>query len=313
MYFPLAIPSEREFDVFGFGTNAVDYLVTVPEYPKYDSKIRLTEYQQAAGGEVASTLVGLSRLGMKTIYAGRFGSDREGEYGIESLVSEGVDITGAERIDGARTQIAFIIIDQRTGERTVIWERDDQLSYAVEDAPRGFTPRAKVFHFTPHDAAACEILAREAKSTGTVISIDIDNLFDGIENLLPLVDVLITSAGFPERLFGVGDPRKALIEMSARFGCAVTGMTMGDSGSLLYCDGSFVQTPGFAAPGGCKDTTGAGDAFRAGLLYGMLTGATVEESAKMANAVAALKCRSVGARTALPTVSELQKLLETAL
>src|SRR5687767_11822129 len=119
--FPFNVLANNDFDVVGFGVNAVDYLIRVPEYPGFNSKVQLTSYSQAAGGEVASTLVGLRRLGMKTAYAGRFGSDAEGVFGLKSLVDEGVDITYAETVEGARTQIAFILIDDQSGERTVIW------------------------------------------------------------------------------------------------------------------------------------------------------------------------------------------------
>jgi sugar/nucleoside kinase (ribokinase family) len=94
-----------------------------------------------------------------------------------------------------------------------------------------------------------------------------------------------------------------------RYGCTVTGDTLGESGSLPFCGDQFIETPGFAVPGGCQDTTGAGDSFRVGLLYGLVKGESIETSAKMANAVAALKCRAVGARTSLPTVVELNDLL----
>jgi sugar/nucleoside kinase (ribokinase family) len=167
----------------------------------------------------------------------------------------------------------------------------------------------KVLHFTPHDAHACIALAREAKRGGSVISIDIDNIFDGIEELLPLVDIFISSAAFPERLVGISDSETALREIKSRYGCAVVGMTLGETGSLLLCDDQLIRTEGFAVPGGCKDTTGAGDSFRVGLLYGLIAGESVRESAKMANAVAALKCRAIGARTSLPTRSELDSFL----
>ena len=97
------------------------------------------------------------------------------------------------------------------------------------------------------------------------------------------------------------DERAALRELQSRFGSAIVGITLGEKGSILLCGDTFIETPGFAVPGGCKDTTGAGDSFRVGLLYGMIRGESIEESARMANAVAALKCRAVGARTALPT------------
>jgi sulfofructose kinase len=86
-------------------------------------------------------------------------------------------------------------------------------------------------------------------------------------------------------------------------------MTLGEKGSLILCEDEFLETEGFAVPGGCRDTTGAGDAFRVGFLYGLLTGAEVEIAARTANAVAALKCRALGARTSLPKVEELKQFL----
>ncbi len=310
MQFPLKLPENKEFDVVGFGTNAVDFLIVVPEYPEFNSKIALTDYIQAAGGEVATTVVGLSRLGAKTCYIGRFGTDSAGEFGLQTLIDEGVNVEFAEKIEGARTQIAFIVIDERSGERTVIWHRDKQLSYAEKDAPTGCAALGKILHFTPHDTRACLQMAREAKQNGTIISIDIDNIFDGVEALLPLVDVFISSAEFPEKLVGIADKKESLREIKRRFGCAIVGMTLGEMGSLMLCEEQFIETKGFKVPHGCKDTTGAGDAFRVGFLHGLLKNESVETSAKMANAVAALKCRELGARTALPNVAELMKFID---
>jgi sulfofructose kinase len=310
MQFPFSLPQTRKFGVVGFGTNAVDFLIRVPVYPEFNSKIELSEYTQSAGGEIATTLVGLERLGIKTAYAGRFGADEAGKYGLQTLIDEGVNTDFAERIEGARTQIAFIIIDERNGERTVIWKRDRKLSYAAEEVSEELATLGRVLHFTPHDTAACTKLARLARENGTIVSIDIDNIFEGIEELLPLVDIFISSAEFTEKFIGITDKKKALRELTERFGFRVAGMTLGEKGSLIFCRNEFVETKGFEVPNGCKDTTGAGDAFRTGFLYGLLKDETVAESARLANAVAALKCRAIGARTALPEVSELKKLIE---
>ncbi|MCU1290346.1 MAG: hypothetical protein JWN60_2575 [Acidobacteria bacterium] len=309
MQFPFKLIVNKDYDAIGFGTNAVDYLIQVPEYPAYNSKIELDNYVQMAGGEIASTMVGLRRLERKTAYIGRFGMDAAGEFGLRTLIDENVNVEHAERIEGAQTQIAFIIIDARTGERTVIWKRDDKLSYAPAEVPTEIAGRTKIFHATPHDAAACARFAKEAKQNGAVISIDIDNIFEGLQEMLPLVDIFISSAEFPERLVGISDRKKALREIKARYGCPVAGMTLGEKGSLILCGDNFIETGGYAVPGGCKDTTGAGDAFRVGFLFGLLKGESVETAAKMANAVAALKCRAVGARTALPDENELLELM----
>ena len=93
--------------------------------------------------------------------------------------------------------------------------------------------------------------------------------------------------------------------MAEKYGCGITGVTLGVEGSLLYAGGQFIESPAHAVPGGCKDTTGAGDAYRVGIIYGLIKGLSIEEAARSANAVAALKCRAIGARTSLPTESEL--------
>jgi sugar/nucleoside kinase (ribokinase family) len=310
MQFPFELPSGRDFDVVGFGTNAVDFLIQVPEYPPFNSKIELSQYTQAAGGEVASAMAGLHRLGCRTSYIGRFGSDEAGRFGMRALRDEGVDLTYAETIEGARTQIAFIVIDERNGERTVIWKRDQRLAYSPDEAPIEAIGRTRVLHFTPHDTAACIRLAREAKDRGVIVSIDIDNVFDGIDVLLPLVDVLIASAEFPRKFLGAGSDRDGLAALHKRFASPIVGITLGEQGSILLSGGNLIETPAFPVPGGCKDTTGAGDAFRVGFIYGMLQGESIEESARMANAVASLKCRRIGARTALPAHDELSALLK---
>lgn len=309
MRFPFNLIEDKEFDAVGFGTNAVDYLIEVPEYPPFNSKIQLSGYIQAAGGEVATTMVGLQRLGLKTSYVGRFGTDKEGDFGLQTLRDEQVNVTFAEQIKDARTQIAFIIIDERSGERTVIWKRDNLLAYDEKDAPLKAAALGRVLHLTPHDTRACIRMARRAGETGAIVSVDIDNIFDGIDELLPLVDILIASSEFPEKLFGIKGKKESLLEIKRRFGCRIVGITLGEKGSLILCENEFIETDGFAVPGGCKDTTGAGDSFRAGFLFGLLKNESVENAARTANAVAALKCRKLGARTALPNKAELNELL----
>src|ERR1041384_2997382 len=128
MHFPLRLPANKPFDAVGFGLNAVDHLILVPEYPAFDTKMRLLEHKQSAGGQTATAMVSLKRLGLNTAYAGRFGSDSEGHFGLQTLKDEGVNIDHAEMIEGASTQIAFITIEEHSGERTIVWDRDERLA-----------------------------------------------------------------------------------------------------------------------------------------------------------------------------------------
>ncbi len=311
MNFPFPLTPFRRFDAVGFGLNAVDHLIVVPEYPVFDTKVQLINHQQASGGQTATAMVALQRLGLDTAYAGRFGSDAAGRFGFESLKSENVNIEFAEVIEGARNQIAFIIIDERNGERTIIWDRDERLGYRADEAPIALAYRGRVLHLDAHDPPACVRMARAARAEGTIVSADIDNVYDGLPELLPLIDILISSKEFPHRLTGITEERASILELKARYGCAIVGLTKGVAGALVYCEGQFIESPAFEVPGGCRDTTGSGDAFHAGFLYGLLSEKDVEESLRLANAVAALKCRSLGARSALPTRSEISDFLQS--
>jgi len=306
---PFEIPKESEFDAVGFGLNAVDHLIVVPEYPAFDTKVRFTEYEKSAGGETASAMVALQRLGLRTAYAGRFGSDEDGRFGLRAIDYEGVNLDFAEMIEGAENQIAFIIIDSRSGERTIIWDRDERLSYRADEVPRELATRGRVLHIDGQDPPARALMAGAARESGVVVTADIDSVYQGLPELLPLIDVLITSSDFPHRMTGISDERASLVELKARYGCAIVGATLGARGARIYCEGQFIESPAFEVPGGCRDTTGAGDAFHGGFIYGMLNGEELETCMKLGNAVAALKCRSLGSRAALPTVDELKEFL----
>jgi len=312
MRFPLNVPDNKPFDAVGFGLNAVDHLIVVPHYPAFDTKIRLLEHKLSAGGQTATAMVALQRLGLKTAYAGRFGSDPEGTFGLATLKADGVNVDHAEVVEGASTQLAFIMIDTRNGERTIVWDRDDRLAYQPEDAPADFGALGRVLHLDAHDPPACAVVARKAKESGTITSADIDNVYPGVEDLLPLIDLLVTSKEFPYRLTGIRDSRDSLVALKARYGCALVGMTLGADGALIYCHGEFIESPAFAAPNGCRDTTGAGDAFHGGFIYGLLNNHDIESSMRFGNAVAAMKCGQLGARPGLPSRKQLFDFIAVA-
>src|SRR5262249_1590188 len=146
MLLPFKIPEKKDFDAVGFGLNAVDHLIVVPKYPEFDTKVRFTEYERSAGGQTATAMVALQRLGLATAYAGRFGSDDDGRFGLQSLQYEGVNLDFVETIEGADNQVAFIIIDGGSGERTIIWDRDERLTYRPDEVPIDLATRGRVLH-----------------------------------------------------------------------------------------------------------------------------------------------------------------------
>lgn len=146
-------------------------------------------------------------------------------------------------VDGAATQTAFIVIDEKTGERTIIWHRDNKLQYQPSEAPLAIVERGKILHLTPHDTRAAIEMAKTAKLQGLITSIDIDNVFDEVDQLLPLIDIFTASASFSGKFSGLEDDRSAMLDIASRFGCAVVGITRGRKGSTLCAETYLSKRP----------------------------------------------------------------------
>ena len=115
MRFPFELPTNKPFDAVGFGLNAVDHLIVVPEYPAFDTKMRLLEHKQSAGGQTATALATCAALGLRAKFAGVLGSDQNGMRIRTELIRRGIDVTDAVVHEGLN-QFAAILVDERTGE-----------------------------------------------------------------------------------------------------------------------------------------------------------------------------------------------------
>src|SRR5262249_24501537 len=146
-----------------------------------------------------------------------------------------------------------------------------------------------------------------ARDAGVPVVLDIDNIYAGTDRLLPLIDFLISSSTFPERMTGVSGLQPALKRLAEMSGSLFVAATLGSAGALAYFHGRFLDSSAFKVE--CVDTTGCGDAFHGGFIYGLLGGYSVEDTMRFAHAVAGLKCRQVGARNALPTLDEVNTLV----
>jgi sulfofructose kinase len=307
MEFEIEIPAGKPFDAVALGLNAIDHLIVVPHYPEFNTKIPYVSHTVAPGGQCATAMVTLARLGMRASYIGKVGSDEMGRVQIDSIASEGVECSRVSIVEGAETQTAFIIVEQQSGERTILWNRNELLTTTADEIDSEAVTSGRVLHMDGHDVAAAVAAARYARAAGVPTVLDIDNAYPGFEELLPLIDFIVCSSSFTERVTGERDTRAGLRRLHERARSPFVAATLGGAGALAYFKGTYIQSPAFEVA--CRDTTGAGDAFHGGFIYGLLAGMPVEETLEFANAVAALKCRSVGARTALPTLAEVNELL----
>lgn len=302
----LNLPSNRSYDVVGLGLNAVDHLCVVPHFPKFDSKLKMLDFRRQGGGQAATAMVACQRLGLKTRYLGKVGDDDLGRYSQKSLEDEGIDVAGVIVVPGARNQFAFILIDQRTGERTIIWDRDQRLVIRPEEVPQEIICSAKVLLVDGHDAAASVRAAQFAKEEGMIVVMDAERISKETDELVSLVDILIGERHFPERFTGIPELKEALAEI-ARRGPRVVGVTLGEEGACAFYDGAFYCSPAYEVC--CRDTTGAGDVFHAAFIRALFEDWNLARCLDFSNAVAALKCRDLGGRAGLPSFDEVLEFM----
>jgi sugar/nucleoside kinase (ribokinase family) len=311
MRIPLALPAiaGSAFDIVGFGSSSLDVYAVVAEFPQSGSKHRLRKHQRSPGGQTATTLVGCRRLGWRARFVGALGGDDEGRIVREALTGEGINTTGAWTVEGARNQFAVILVDQRTGERTVLWDRDPALVATAAQIDEAVVTSGRVLLVDGEDAAAARMAAAAARRRGIPTVIDVERDGPGVAELLREIDLLVAAEEFPAAMTGRQGVGEALRALAAEFRPALACVTLGAAGCLALCEGREIRMPAFSVP--CVDTTGAGDAFRAGLIAGWLRApeTDVADLLRQANAVAALNCRGLGAWPGLPTISELEGFL----
>jgi sulfofructose kinase len=305
---PFTLPPHKPFDVVGLGLNAVDFLCVVPHFPHFDSKLRMLDFRQAGGGQAATAMVACQRLGLKTRYVGKTGGGDFGDYSRRSLEQAGVDTEGMLVVPDARNQCAFILIDDQTGERTIIWDRDHRLVMHPREVPRDIIASAKVLLIDGHDAAAAVQAARFAREEGMLVMMDAERISDETAELVSLSDIVIGERQFPERFTGCTRMHDALTHIAGR-GPRVAGVTLGKEGACVLCDGRFHHSPAYEVA--CRDTTGAGDVFHAAFIRALFEDWDLARCLAFSNAVAALKCRDLGGRAGLPTFSEAVTFMES--
>lgn len=308
MNLPFTLPLHKPFDVVGLGLNAVDFLCVVPHFPQFDSKLKMLDFRQAGGGQAATAMVACQRLGLKTRYVGKTGGGDFGDYSRRSLEQAGVDTEGVSVVPDARNQCAFILIDDRTGERTIIWDRDSRLVLHPREVPRDIIDSARVLLLDGHDAAAAVQAARFAGEEGIPVVMDAERISDETAELVGLSDVVIGERSFPERFTGCADLKEALRQIAGR-GPRVAGVTLGREGALALYDGRFYHAPAYEVA--CRDTTGAGDVFHAAFIRALFEDWDLARCLAFSNAVAALKCRDRGGRAGLPTFDEAVTCMES--
>ncbi len=294
-------------DLVGVGLNALDTLIAVTDFPTCGSKVEYRDRSVMPGGQVASTCVACQTWGLSTRYVGKFGDDYAAEIHAQAFSKVGVE-TQIITIPNASSLHNVILIDN-SGDRTVLCQRNDLMVLQPEDLNRDWIVNARVLHVDGRDTAAAAQAAHWAREAGVPVTADLDDPYPGIDDLLENIDYLLVNNDFSHRLMDEPDLERCLRRMQVLYGCRVAAATLGEHGVMAWDGRRMIHRPAYRVP--VVDTTGAGDIFRAGFIYGLLRSWSLEQQLDFSCAAAALNCMADGARGGIKTVAAVEELMAT--
>jgi len=299
--------SAARIDVVGVGLNATDTIITLPHFPAFDSKVEFASSEVLLGGQVASAMVACQQWGLRTRYIGSVGDDQAAELQRAALDEAGVE-AHLNVVPDCLSQVAYILVDRGSGERTILWRRDARLALRPEHLKREWIQNARALHVDGHDVEAAACAARWAREANVPVTADVDNLYADVEALLANTDYLMASQEFPARLTGESDLLRSLPLIAERYGCRVAGATLGRGGALAWDGSRFHYSAAYRVE--TVDTTGAGDIFHGGFVFGLLQGWPLARVLDFSCAAAALNCTARGARGGIRPVAEIERLMQ---
>ena len=292
-------------DVVGIGENSVDLVYRVPRLAGAGDKVRATGCLRLLGGQVATTLCTCAAMGLRARYVGTFGNDEHGRLIRSELEQRGIDTSHAV-VRYAPNRHAVVLVDEHSGERTIVWQRDSSLALRQGDLSRDAIAGARVLHLDNVDEDTAITAARLGRDAGLIVTTDIDQVTERTSELVAAVTFPMLAERVPQALTGETDPQKAIRALRQQHE-GMLCVTRGPRGSMLLVGTELHEAPAFEVT--AVDTTGAGDVFRGALIYSLLRGDRPDSMLRFANAAAALSCTREGAIAGIPNLREIEGLL----
>lgn len=301
----------KQFDFIGLGFCSNDHLAVLPFIPM-DTKVKMISHAIMGGGPAANSTAGAATLGLSAAFAGTVGDDADGRMILEDFARQGVDTSMVKVRKGATSAIAYLWIEEQTGNRSCAWTREGLDELTEDEICPEVIASARILHLDGHNAAGAIAAAKVARDSGVIVNYDAGTLRDGTEELLPLADIMICSEEFIQKLTGLNDTERAVREVWAKYRPKVCGATMGKRGSMCFNGKDFVKCPTFETEK-VVDTTGCGDLFHTGFAVRYLETQDLMECQRFGAAVSSLKCRGLSGRPpSAPTRAEVEAFLAMA-
>jgi ribokinase len=297
----------KSIQVIGLGQACVDYLGDLTSYPQEDGKIELRDLHIRCGGPASTALITLSRLGISTSFLGSISDDLFGVKILKNLKKEKVDVSFLKITPGYTSQFAFISVTKKSAKRTIFWHRGTVPYLRPRDVDLSRFPNARILHIDGLMIDACMEAARQAKTSGMTVVMDAGTMREGSKELASLVDILISSETFAEPLVGPETAHETALYALHKLGPKQVVITLGSEGSIGLNDKGISRQAAF--PVNAMDTTGAGDVYHGGYIYGLLQSWEMSKCMRFASAAAALKCMNTGAQTGIPDLKAINNFI----
>jgi len=292
-------------ELISIGLSVADHLWLCDE-PLRGTCRPAADYLPQGGGLAATAAVAMARLGGHAEVWTRVGDDPAGSFILDQFAHEGVDTSQVRVCQGGRSPVCAVTVDRPSGDRTFTYFPGRGLDPSPEGLDLGRIDGAKavlVDCFWPEAQLAA---ARRARAAGVPVCADVEDTTTLPEELLALVDYPIYSLEFAQRHGGTGSVERDLAKV-AELGGRVPMVTLGADGCIWLHEGRVHRCPAFRVD--VVDTTGCGDVFHGAFTFGLAQGWAVARIARFASACAALKCRALGGRTAIPSRTEVDAFL----
>jgi len=302
--------------VVAVGDANVDLIAPVESFPGKGGEVSTDKLHKCAGGSAANLCVALARLGLNSRFIGRVGDDLFGHFLIDNFRKEKVDISQLQIDQKVGTGLHFIAIT-RDGERTMYGFRGANIYLAADEIDMAPVKSSRILHISgyvllrdPQRKTTMKIL-KVARGAGALVSLDVGVLpatraTNRVCSILRYVDILLLGEREASALVGTKKPEKAAKDI-LKFGPKIVALKLGRKGCFILTEMERVRSPAF--PIKVVDTTGAGDAFDAGFLTGVIGKWGLKRTARFANAVGAISTTKIGAQSALPNRREVERFL----
>lgn len=294
--------------IVGIGACVMDTLYNIPKFPKEDTKLRADSSKPAGGGPVATGLVAAEKLGEHTAFIGVLSDDSSGKFLVGDFEKYGVDTSYIEVKSGYRSFNSVIWLAADTTSRTCVFDKGNLPALELNETQKKAIADADILMVDGNDMSAAVEGAKIARDNGTKVLYDCGGLYEGVENLLALTDIMIPSEEFALAHTGCDTAESAAKKLYETYSPEVVVITQGKKGGILFEGKDVIDYPIY--PAVVVDSNGSGDVFHGAFAAAVAKGYDYNKCCHFSSAVSGLKCTGIGARESVPDFDTVKVYLK---